>query len=421
MSKKRFFCLSAAVLATLSLIVSFFFLTRKNTDQRFEHYTRELFCQEVASNTITLHYTLKNPEEYGISEGPASYGSVSTDTASMGAAAENALASLHLYDRQKLSRKNKLTYDILEETFAFSVDAAKYALYEEPLAPLTGTQSQLPVLLSEYPFYDTSDVDTYLELLSETPDYFYEIAEFEKAKSDAGLFMAAYSADAIIEECQTFIQMGTDNYLYSSFEERIQKMDISKEQQEQYILANQKQIEEAVFPAYEGIIATLQKLRSTGQNLCGLCYLPDGKEYYELLVASETGSARSIPELQKLTESQMKDDLAAMQQVFSELSGTNALADDSSTENETASSAFSDIFQSQGTLLSDTNPAAILENLKSCMKNDFPEPPDVNTNIKYVQESMEEYLSPAFYMIPAIDNTKNNVIYINQGHMPDDL
>ena len=34
---------------------------------------------------------------------------------------------------------------------------------------------------------------------------------------------------------------------------------------------------------------------------------------------------------------------------------------------------------------------------------------------------MEEYLSPAFYMIPAIDNAKENVIYLNPGHMPDDL
>ena len=34
---------------------------------------------------------------------------------------------------------------------------------------------------------------------------------------------------------------------------------------------------------------------------------------------------------------------------------------------------------------------------------------------------MEEYLSPAFYMIPAIDNTSENVIYINKGHITDNL
>ena len=33
---------------------------------------------------------------------------------------------------------------------------------------------------------------------------------------------------------------------------------------------------------------------------------------------------------------------------------------------------------------------------------------------------MEEYLSPAFYMIPAIDDTKNNTIYLNRGHLPDE-
>ena len=36
-------------------------------------------------------------------------------------------------------------------------------------------------------------------------------------------------------------------------------------------------------------------------------------------------------------------------------------------------------------------------------------------------EEMEEHLSPAFYMIPAIDNTEENVIYINQAQMNDDL
>ena len=55
------------------------------------------------------------------------------------------------------------------------------------------------------------------------------------------------------------------------------------------------------------------------------------------------------------------------------------------------------------------------------MKNSFPESPNVNLEIKYVPSEMEEYLSPAFYMIPAIDNIESNTIYINQGHSSDDL
>ena len=38
----------------------------EDQNQKFEEYTKELFCSEVASNTINLHYTLKNPEDYGL-------------------------------------------------------------------------------------------------------------------------------------------------------------------------------------------------------------------------------------------------------------------------------------------------------------------------------------------------------------------
>ncbi|MCF2553941.1 DUF885 domain-containing protein [Faecalicatena contorta] len=411
MSKKRSIFLASIFLVILSFAAFFFHHSGQNENQKFEEYTEKLFCQEVSSSTITLHYTLKDPEAFQIEEGPAKYGQVSCDTASMCASAENALAVLHSYDRRHLSEENKLIYDILENTFSLSMKTAKYALYEEPLAPLTGTQSQLPVLLSEFPFYDTEDVDIYLELLSRTPDYFYDICTFEKARSDAGLFMASYTVDAIIEECQAFIEMGAENYLYSSFESRIKELHLSENEQKQYIAANQEQLENHVFPAYEGLISTLQELRTTGKNQRGLCYLPDGKQYYELLVASETGSSREIPALQELTQAQMQEDFAAIQQILAEDSNSTG----------SALSAFSDIFQPQGTLLTDNAPAAILKELENCLDGEFPAPPAVDTRIKYVQKSMEEYLSPAFYMIPAMDNTSDNVIYINEGHMPDDL
>lgn len=38
----------------------------QSEDAKFEEYTKELFCKEVSANTISLHYTLKAPEEYGI-------------------------------------------------------------------------------------------------------------------------------------------------------------------------------------------------------------------------------------------------------------------------------------------------------------------------------------------------------------------
>ena len=407
MSKKRSAIIASLFLAAIFLSVGVFRHFHQDEDQRFENYTRSLFCQEVSGSTITLHYTLKDPSAYGIKDTPITYGACSTDTSAICASVENALALLQSYDRKELSSKNKLTYDVLEDYLSSSVKEAKFSLYDEPLAPLTGTQSQLPVLLSEYQFYDVSDVDTYLKLLSKTPEYFQSIIEFEKAKSEAGLFMASYSADDIMKECQAFIDMGDENYLYSSFEERLKSLKLTAEEQASYIEKNSSAIKESIFPSYSLLKNGLAALRTSGKNNNGLCYLPKGREYYENVVASETGSSRTIPQLQQLTQAQMLDDLKAMQTVLA-----------ASTQ---GSSISSDVFKTQGTILEDSNPASILADLEGRLKDSFPAPPEVSTQIKYVQKSMEEYLSPAFYMVPAIDSTKNNVIYINQGHMPDDI
>lgn len=379
----------------------------QHPDTQFLQFTSALFRQEVSTNTITLHYTLQNPETYDIKNTPVTFGTYVQDTTAYSASIENCLAALTQYDHKELSAKNQMTYDVLKQYLALSLKGADFALYEEPLSPLTGIQSQLPVLLSEYQFYTPDDVDTYLRLLAEAPAYFASLEAFETTKSKAGLFMPSYLVDDIIKECTSFLNMGDSNYLYSSFEQRISSMDgLSQEQKDSYISQNKEQIKTHVLPAYTQLINTLSTLRTSGKNNNGLCHYPKGSSYYEYVVQRDTGSSRSISALQDLTKKQMSEDLLAMQKVLS----TSATGKE---ENQEATPA--------SLTLEDSNPAAILNELKGNLSGRFPEPPQVSTTVKYVQKEMEPFLSPAFYMVPAIDNTQNNVIYINQGHLPDDL
>jgi Uncharacterized protein conserved in bacteria len=408
MSKKRSVI---ALLLFLSVLFTDSFLVqcaKQDENSEFESYTSSLFLREVSANTISLHYTLKDPGAFGISDIPVSLGYMGTDRAAVCASLENELSLLHSFRQNQLSRENQLTFDILEHSLNSSLKEAEYLLYEEPLAPLTGTQAQLPVILSEYRFYQLSDCEDYLELLTQVPEYFRSILEFEQAKSKAGLFMSDSNADALVKECKTFIQMGSSNYLFSSFEERLKELTLSEAEKKRCIDTNLLHIETCVFPAYQNLIDGLARLRGTGKNNGGLCHLPDGKKYYELTVASQTGSSRTIPELRALTLSQMADDTAAIQKVLAESYKDSGKTDASSTE-------------PRQNILSGTSPEEILNQLKTGLDGLFPASPDVDTRIKYVQESMEEYLSPAFYMIPAIDDIENNVIYINKGHMPDSL
>lgn len=393
-----------AVCLTISLAGTLLFTgcsSSKGTSQNkaFQSFTNQMFCQEVASNTISLHYSLKEPAKFGIKAGPATFGNISADKKKAIASVENLQAAMKNFSYEKLSVDNQLTYDVLDYYLKMAEKNTKYMLYQEPLGLVSGIQTQLPVLLSEYRFYNEKDVDTYLKLMKSTEDYFKSLIAFEKKKSKAGLFMADYAADTVIRQCTAFMEMGESNYLISTFVERIKQLELSPSEQSSYIKRNAQMLQCYVLPAYNQLISAIQSLKGTGKNDEGLCHLPAGKEYYEQVVAEATGSERSVKEMEDLTRRQISSDLDAMEDVLH------------IAKNEAQKTA----------AMEDSNPVTILNELERKTEKSFPAPPDTVTQVKYVPKAMEEHLSPAFYMIPAIDNTSENVIYVNKAHMSNKL
>lgn len=415
--KKKYLTSFTALLLSASLLFSGCSSIRVSSDTNtaFRQFTLDLFRQDVAANTIGLHYTLKDPSSYDITHAPVTYGSFSTNTTGALASLENSLSALSHYHYEDLTEENKLTYDILKSYLHTALKGAPYLLYEEPLGEITGIQAQLPVLLAEYQFHEVSDIDTYLSLLSCTPDYFNSLIAFEKEKADSGLFIPDSTVDAVIEQCRSFVSMKESNYLLSTFEKRISKIPgLSPSVKETYQKKNQDMVEHAVIPAYETLIAALSDLRGMGKNEKGVCYLPNGKEYYSYVVERDTGSSRSVSEMKKMIHDQITSDLLAIQTLLSK---------DPDLASRPVSSEVTyhqpDIFLKNQ--IDRKQPEQILNLLAEKSSAAFPAPPKVSAEVKYVPEAMEPYLSPAFYMIPAIDNQSENVIYINQSHNVDTL
>ena len=387
-------CLLVILISFLSGNAFWSSLHAESSDRQFRTFTRSLFQTEVSANTISLHYTLRSPSDYGIADIPATYGSLSSDPVAAKASVRNVLSSLQEFDPDTLSSENALTFKILDTYLKNASTGTDYLLYQEPLGPVSGIHTQLPVLLSEYSFYDTQDVETYLALLKETPSYFDSVIQFEQKKAASGLFMPDYQADSVLDTCQSFIDMGKENYLVSTFDERIASLDLLPEnKKDSFHKENMKLVTEEIYPAYQNLITTIKSLKGKGTNEQGLSHFPYGKKYYEYLVRQTTGCNESISRLRLMTRAQILEDLSAMQKVLFP----------------------ADTALTQASVLEQTPPDSMLDDLRSKITDTFPEIPDVDFQVKYVPESMQDYLSPAFYMIPAIDNLTENVIYINNG------
>lgn len=394
------YCSSLAkrtLIAAYSLLFTFQF---PFTGYSFDRFTMEVFRHEIASSTLNLHYTLTDPKAYKIKEKEPSFGSFQQTLIDEELSyLETCQEKLARYQKGHLSDTQRLTADILDWWITGQLLAKDYYYYQEPLGPTLGIQAQLPVLLAEYPFRKKADIDTYLELLSVLPVYFEEIALFEKEKSEEGLFMNDEILDKILAQCESLFPMDQTHFLHTTFQERLEACDfLDEDQRIAYEAKNLKTLSHYVEPAYQTLCEVLNNLRGTGKNLYGLYHTPEGIEYYEYLLKYSIGTDLSMAKIHQMLEAQMENDYETL--LYAIHQNNNLL----------------DMEQDVEAL---SSPKEILENLQTQIEEDFPESSEVSWQIKEVPSSLAAYLSPAFYMTPAIDAPQQNIIYINPARKPD--
>ena len=307
---------------------------------------------------------------------------------------ENALAVLKTFDYDSLSAREKLDYEILTDYLQLTCDSSEFTFYDELLRPSTGIQAQLPVLYEEYRFYEKQDIEDYLALIALTGDYFDQIIEFERQKASAGLFMSDFACDTIISQCEAFLQNREEHYLITTFDHKLTQMtELSDAERQTYQAKNETIVKETILPAYERLASALTELLGSGTNNAGLCHFPDGTEYYEYLVRHNTGSDKSVREIQKMVEEQRSEDLTAAGVLILQHPGL---------EEKCAS-----------VRLDGMDPVATLHVLQEEMLAQFPAAPDTEFTVSYIDECMEDYMAPAFYITAPIDNYRKNSIFIN--------
>lgn len=375
----------------------------KEQQKNFNDFTDEVFRSELALNIVNLHCTLAHPENFGITDYDISLGDLSAkeDTESYKLLNEY-IDKLEQFDYKLLTSEQQLTYDIFKTYASDALEHKNYRLYNDYMSPTNGMQSYLPTLLAEYAFYDEQDIKDYLEILKSFPDFFEKLIAFEKEQSDAGFFMPDFEADKVIDQCQKFISNRDNHYMIDSFNQRIDASDfIDNTAKEQYKSQNISLIKESVIPSYESIIGGLSSLKGTCKNEGGLANFKNGKKFYELLVRDYTGSSKSVEEIKKMIEDKYKSDFNEILQI--------SMKD---------SDAFDKMTECPVDL---SDPSKVLNDLKSKITTDFPTGIDTTFTVNYVPESMEKYTSPAYYILPPIDDLQNNVIYINKSLASNDL
>jgi uncharacterized protein (DUF885 family) len=484
--RRRQLAVGLGVLGLFLGITLLLFLYRGDEHQ-FTQMTGSLFREEMRENTLNMHYTIAWPIDFGIYQYEPVLPGYSKEQRVQGQEQlQDLLTFLDSVNPQRLDDENRYTYQLLQRALGTALQMSEYSYYDEPLSPGSGMQSQLPILLAEYTFRSKQDVEDYLALLDQTDTYFASLVTFEEEKAKEGLFMNASSLQQVLEQCETIVnpkdlQEG-NHFLQTTFVERLEELYgegwLTKEEAKYYIAQNNRLLSTVVAPAYEALYDGLFVLEDDSIPMEGLAAKPNGKDYYELLVQSETGSSRPIPEMKEMLTHQLEAEFGALHDLLTAYPELVLMDYDE---------RFDDAFPYY-------TPSQMLLDLQERMEEDFPALTDASnmgktegdtaaigigansgepvmngktataTNgganavdggatasaavnggamataandgaattasdqlalpivtVKSVSENLENYSAPAYYLTPPIDDSNNNVIYINEKNSPSGL
>lgn len=367
----------------------------------FDEYCDELFKELVIQSGFTLHSFVDNPDNLGLGDYNVQIDTMDVNTLTDTSEVTAAINKLKTFKREDLSAKQQLVYDQLMTMFSSSLEYNDLYLYANSLSPSRGIQVQLPILFVQYAFKRQTDIDDYLTLMGQVYDYCEYLIKLEKMKADKGLFMEDFIADAVIEQCSTFLTgLKDNNFLIRTFNEKVDAFEgLSDDDRTRYKTKNAAAINNSLIPGYEYIISELKALKGSAKYSGGLIHKPQGKQYYEYLMKSNLGWDISIEKLDELISDYLVKAITDIQ--------TLSLADKTIVNS----------LNSYGFSISD--PDAIIADLKEKIKEDFPAAPELPYTLKEIDPSLEEFASPAMYFLPPVDNRRQNSIYINKAYLKD--
>ncbi len=373
---------------------------------------------------------------------------------------------LSAIDQKQLSAENQYSYTLLTRYLTLQQSLSAYSCYAEPLSPGSGMQQTLPVLFSEYQFQKRKDIDDYLSLLSQTDDYFKGLLVYEREKANAGLFMSKSSAEMLADSCESFLTKDSigsgSHFLVESFATRLNEFQeaypelLDNAAFDAYCQENIRILTQEVMPAYQMLAQEMTELSESASsaNHTGIsggspqplssdtsvsfadyftdrladtfgqatdsftdsflryaagnsAGLSEKQRYYALLIRKDTGSYRSITEIQDMLYAQfdtLRLNLITLKRWDAASQGASKHTHPLSVED-------------------------ILAFLQEDMRQDFPpllsgsdaqgngilkkQLPPISCDIKYIGESLSATSAPAFYLTPQMDAFHKNVIYIN--------
>lgn len=324
-----------------------------------------------------------------------------------------------LLDKQSAISRDVFLYDVER--------ASANAPYRDHLylfSPMRGRHTELPTaLINTLPARSRDDVDAYilrLEGLGAQLDGYRERAEEAAAY---GVRPPAFLYDRVIASCRVVItgapfDLGeADCPLFADLRQKLVRAGVEGEGAEAAMGAAAAALTERVKPAYERLIAFLERDKALAHTEPGVWRLPDGEAFYAERLRTHTTTDLTADEIHELGLSEVMRLRSEIKSVMRDVGFSGEVAD-----------FFRSMRENQRFYLPNNEEGResyrrmaedFINGITPAMKKQFFALPTIPLEVRQVEPFRRESAGKAFYSRGAADASRTAVFYVNTVEMAD--
>lgn len=325
-------------------------------------------------------------------------------------------------NEKALDEETYLSYRLYRQEVENEIEDYDYRFYNYPINQMHGYHTQLPAFLINMHRIDSiPDAHAYISRLNAMPQAFDEIIEGIKLREQNSIMPPLFVFERVLDASRNIIKgkpFGTSNEastLLQDFKEKIEKLELQEEEEQELLAEAEGALVNSVKPAYEKLIEKLEDQQQRATTDHGAWKFPKGEAFYQNALTRITTTDLTANEIHELGLSEVARIHGEMEKIKDEVGFEGTLMDFFEFMRTDTQFYFENSPEGKHEYLSQAT--QIIERMKERLDELFNTKPQADIIVKAVEPFRERSAGKAFYQQPALDGSRPGTYYANLYNM----
>ncbi|QIB64819.1 DUF885 domain-containing protein [Kineobactrum salinum] len=331
---------------------------------------------------------------------------------------EARLQQLAEFDRDALAPSDRLSWDLYKLDLERQLARDEFRHHLFVIQQFRGPHTMAPSsLINIHQVKDVADAEAYIGRLNNIENWFDEVIEQLEIRSEKNLLLADWQYPPMIEASRNvisgvpFTEEGGNSTLWEDFQAKVAALDIEQDSREQLLDEARRALVDVVQPAYEKLIAALEKQAENAPEADGVWKFTNGDAFYAERLRWFTTTDLTAEEVHQLGLQEVDRIHGLMREIMAQVEFEGELQEFFEFMRSDPQFYYPNTDAGREAYLTDAR--AAIDAIRPLLSEQFGLLPEAELVVKRVEAFREKSAGKAFYQGPPPDGSRPGIYYAN--------